>query len=229
MWWFSEAEIESWLQACPWGLNRYINDNTNHSSCRASQWQARPDYALLDLYNVLYKPQLNFEHSNLTRTCVITFYAPLVAPVNGVTVDFQWRKHKRYYSGEENTFISIPLKQLEQLNGAKWELFPNRTGWKLSFTYDALRNMLTLFEYDTIEMCVKAQVHPTGKGSPVLSAFDTEYTLLSRYYEADKGNNNNRRTRRTKTMRHKADYAQTLRRISLTPRNYHLNIDKLPF
>ncbi|MCJ8321138.1 MAG: hypothetical protein MJK12_15975 [Colwellia sp.] len=214
LWWFSEAEIESWLQACPWGRNRYINDDSNDSSSRASQWQTRPDYALLDLYNVFYRPQINFEHSQITQTCKITFSAPIVAPVNGVTIDFKWRKLKKYFWHDDNEFNNISLKQMEQLTDAKWQLFPNRTGWQVSFTYHALRKMLNLAKEDAIEFCVVARVYPVGKGGKVIPAFDTEYVLPSTYYSDPNANNKN------KPKLHKAGHAQALRHINFMPIQY---------
>ena len=103
----------------------------------------------------------------------------------------------------------------EQFNDEKWQLFPNRTGWQLTFTYQALRKMLNLSQQEAIEFGAVASVYPVGKGDKVLPVFNTEYVLPSTYYYSDpKANNKN------KPKLHKAGHAQALRRINFMPIHY---------
>ncbi|MBU2894392.1 hypothetical protein KO495_13840 [Colwellia sp. D2M02] len=177
---FTESAIESWLQACPWGKHKYIDDTANTSSIRASQWQTRPDLCLIDLYNVLYSPQVNIDNNLIAKRVDITLNAPKVGKVNGLDFTLSWRKLSQFLGSAESKYHEISLKQLELTDGS-WQLLLNRSGWKYSVSYNQLIKALGLNEHDNIELKASVTVFPEGKGAKVLPAFDTAFSLPLQY------------------------------------------------
>lgn len=183
IYWFSESEVQSWLEACPWGVNRYVNDDANTSSIRASQWQERPDYCLMDLYNVLYKPHVRVDHNEFAQHITVTLYVPKVARENGLNFTLQWRKlipFGLHWFNDTPEFQTLSLKQLEQIGG-EWQIFPNRTGWQVTMLYSRVIEVLGLRYSDEFEIKASVTAYPRGKGAKTLEAFDSEFGLPVRY------------------------------------------------
>jgi hypothetical protein len=177
---FTESVIESWLQACPWGKQKYIDDTANTSSIRASQWITRPDLCLIDLYNVLYSPHVNIDNNLIAKRVDITLNAPKVGKVNGLDFTLSWRKLSQFLGSAESKYHEVSLKQLELTEGS-WQLLLNRSGWKYSVSYSQLIKALGLNEHDNIELKASATVYPEGKGAMVLPSFDTAFSLPLQY------------------------------------------------
>jgi hypothetical protein len=86
---------------------------------------------------------------------------------------------------KENEFKEISLKQMEALN-ADWTLLPSRTGWRVSFTYGALRKVLGLKAYEKIEFKIEVAVYPLGKDETVLTGYKTKFSLPVNYFKGEK-------------------------------------------
>jgi hypothetical protein len=209
MYYFSESEIESWLHASPWGKAAFINDGS--SSVRAAQWRNRPDLALLDVYNALYKPYTKLVASNLAKTLSIGLSTPVAAVKEGVDTKLYWRvvnptsaniiapyrgydieaakkyakiiqlKMSRYR--EHREFKQIPLSS-PVLVDAIWMLQPARTGWQAEINYNAFLTEFGLQPGDQIELKLEATVYPNGKGQPTIQGFNSTYGLPIEYYKA---------------------------------------------
>jgi len=212
IYWFTESAIESWLQACPWGKNKYINDASNNSSIRASQWQLRPDHCLIDLYNVLYSPHINIESNALAKQVDITLHAPKVAKNNGIKCILSWRKLSKFWGSPETKYQQISLKQLELTEGT-WQLLLNRSGWRYSVSYTQLIKALGLKEHDNIELKATAIAYPEGKGAIVMSGYDTPFSLPLAYIK--QGHAPSRRQKDTRTTAHQINAAVSTRRVVL--------------
>ncbi len=185
IYWFTESAIESWLQACPWGKEKYTDDDANNSSIRASQWLSRPDYCLIDLYNVLYSPYVNVDSNLMTKQVNITVNVPKAARENGLKFTLSWRKLSKVLGSPESQYQDISLKQLEHTNGS-WQLLLNRSGWKYGVSYSQLIKVLGLKAQDNIELKASVVAYPEGKGMKVLANFDSEFALPVSYYKAGK-------------------------------------------
>lgn len=209
MYYFSESEIEAWLHACPWGKAPFINDGS--TSVRAEQWRSRPDLALLDVYNALYKPYAKLVASNLAKTISISLSTPVAAVKEGVDTKLYWRivnptganiivpyrgydveaakkyaeiiqlKMSRYTKHRE--FKQIPLNS-PILVDAIWMLQPARTGWQAEINYNAFLTEFGLQPGDHIELKLEATVYPNGKGQPTIQGFNSTYGLPIEYYKA---------------------------------------------
>ncbi len=148
-------------------------------------WKTRPDLALLDLYNVLYRPHIAVSNSPHSETFQATLTAPIVGLKDGIKTQFFYRKDNKMIWQKENEFKEISLKQMEALN-ADWTLLPSRTGWRVSFTYGALRKVLGLKAYEKIEFKIEVAVYPLGKDETVLTGYQTKFSLPVNYFKGKK-------------------------------------------
>ncbi len=209
IYYFSESEIEAWLHACPWGKAAFINDGS--TSVRADEWRNRPDLALLDIYNALYKPYTKVVASHLAKTISISLSTPVAAVKEGVDIKLYWRvvnptraniiapyrgydveAAKKYAEmiqrrmsryTKHRVFKQIPLNS-PILVDAIWMLQPARTGWQAEINYNAFLTEFGLQPGDQIELKLEATVYPSGKGQSTIQGFNSIYGLPIEYYKA---------------------------------------------
>ena len=200
IYYFSESEVEAWLHACPRGKAAFINDGS--TSVRAEQWRNRPDLALLDVYNVLYKPYAKVIANEHAKTVSMGLTAPLAAVKEGVDTKISWRMLPpdkgmlNYYAASLLTdydarlarysknkhFTEIPLDSVIFLK-SMWALQPARTGWQAEINNHILLAELGLKPGDQIELKIEATVYPEGKGQPTIQGFNSIYGLPIEYYK----------------------------------------------
>ena len=201
IYYFSESEVEAWLHACPWGKAAFINDGS--TSVRAEQWRNRPDLALLDIYNALYKPYAKVIANEHSKTVSMGLTAPVAAVKEGVDTKLSWRMLPpdkgmlNYYAASLLTdydsrlaryrkhkhFSQIPLDSVIFLKSL-WALQPARTGWQAEINNHVLLDALGLESGDQIELKLEATVYPNGKGQPTIQGFNNAYGLPIEYYKA---------------------------------------------
>lgn len=160
----------------------------------------RPDYCLIDLFNVLYRPSAKITDSNQSETLTFELHAPVVAKKEGLDAHIYWRKVSSILGRPESEFKQINHAQLSALN-ADWTLFPNRSGWRFSTTYGDIRRVLKLKKGEDIEFKLTAKVYPNGKGESVFTNYNTPYALPIKYIDD--------------STQHIADFLTRLRQIKL--------------
>jgi len=200
IYYFSESEVEAWLHACPWGKAAFINDGS--TSVRAEQWRNRPDLALLDVYNVLYKPYTKVIANEHAKTVSMGLTAPVAAVKEGVDTKVSWRMLPpdkgmlNYYAASLLTdydtrlaryskykhFTEIPLDSVIFLK-SMWALQPARTGWQAEINNHILLAELGLKPGDQIELKLEATVYPDGRGQSTIQGFNSIYGLPIEYYK----------------------------------------------
>ncbi|WP_165729464.1 toxin VasX [Pseudoalteromonas sp. 31A1] len=201
IYYFSESEVEAWLHACPWGKAAFVNDGS--TSVRAEQWRNRPDLALLDIYNALYKPYAKVIANEHSKTVSMGLTAPVAAVKEGVDTKISWRMLPpdkgmlNYYAASLLTdydsrlarytkhkhFSQIPLDSVIFLKSL-WTLQPARTGWQAEINNHVLLAALGLESGDQIELKLEATVYPNGKVQPTIQGFNSNYGLPIEYYKA---------------------------------------------